>query len=189
MKAYSSSGKEKVIFQSKKFEIILQPMKIGKKIVEFDIARRPPGVRLLIIKNRKILLTREFRSELNGYDYRLPGGKVFDTIEEYRAALRKNNNIMKYATSAAKKECIEETGLRPLKMKHIHTTPPGSTVIWDLFYFLISDFKVEKQNPEIGEVIRPEWHTFEDVKKMCLDGRIQEDRTVALLLRFLLKND
>jgi len=31
----------------------------------------------------KILLSREYRSELDRYDYRLPGGKVFDTLAEY----------------------------------------------------------------------------------------------------------
>lgn len=37
---------------------------------------RAPGVRIILDDQNsgKILLTREFRHELDGYDYRLPGG-------------------------------------------------------------------------------------------------------------------
>jgi len=179
------SGKEKIVYQSREFEVIKQPMKIGNKKFEVEIARRSPGVRLLILKDKKILLTREFRTELNGYDYRLPGGKVFESIKEYHSALEKKEDILNHAIDATKKECAEETGLDPLKLKHIYTSTAGLTVIWDLFYFLVSEFKVQKQNLGTGEVIIPEWYSFKDVKNMCLNGNIKEDRTVAALLRFL----
>jgi len=181
-------GKEKIVYKSKLFEIIRQPMKIGDKIVEFEITRRPPGVRLLIVKDKKILLTREFRTELKAYDYRLPGGKVFESIDEYHSALEKHKNILKHAIEAVRRESIEETGLNPLKIKHIYTSKAGLTVIWDLFYFLISDFEVQKQKLGLGEIIKPEWYSFKDVKKLCLNDKIKEDRTVAVLLRLLLKN-
>lgn len=49
----------------------------------FEIARRSPGVRALIVRDGKILLSREYRTEVDEYDFRLPGGKVFDTLSEY----------------------------------------------------------------------------------------------------------
>jgi hypothetical protein len=43
----------------------------------------------IIIQNeeKKILLTKEFRYELDAYDWRLPGGKVVDTLDEYLSIL------------------------------------------------------------------------------------------------------
>ena len=52
----------------------------------FELARRAPGVRVIIPDHRaagKVLLTKEFRRELNGGTSRLPGGKVFDTLAEF----------------------------------------------------------------------------------------------------------
>ena len=88
------SGKERIVYEGRIFEVVKQPMKVGNKEMEYELARRAPGVRLLIIKNNKILLTKEFRTEVNSYDYRLPGGKVFDTLAEYRRARESNTNIL-----------------------------------------------------------------------------------------------
>ena len=87
------AGKEKVVFQGKIFEIVNQPMNLGGKIVQFEIARRSPGIRLLIVDKNKILLAKEFRHEQKEWDYRLPGGKVFDTLGEYNTALGKKADI------------------------------------------------------------------------------------------------
>ncbi len=180
-------GKEKVAYRSRIIEIVKQHVRIGNKKVEFEFARRPPGVRLLLIKKGKVLLTKEFRVEHGTYDYRLPGGKVFDSIGDYHAAMKKSDNILKYATAAAKKECVEETGLKPQSIKHIYTSKAGATVIWDLFYFLVPKFTEGKQKLEEGEIIHPKWMPFSAAIKMCLNGSIHEDSSAAVLLRFLSK--
>jgi len=188
MEVPKRAGKERIAYKGRIVEIVKQPMLVGGKRFDFELARRSPGVRLLIVKNNKILLTKEFRTELKKYDYRLPGGKVFDTIEEYHSALKKKGNVLVHALSAARRECREETGVTPIKIKHIHTSEAGATISWDLFYFLVSEFKAGKQSLGSGEAIYPEWHSFAEVEKMCLDGKIHEDRSVAVLLRFLLSS-
>lgn len=65
---------------------------------------------MIVCDKNKILLTKEYRKELKGVDYRLPGGKVFDTLAEYN---KNKKNIKKYALIAAKRECEEEVGLVP----------------------------------------------------------------------------
>jgi len=183
------SGKEKIIFEGSIFEIVKQPMKIGNKIKEFEFARRSPGIRLIIFKDRKLLLTKEFRPELNDYDYRLPGGKVFDTLKEYREALESKKDILKFAIEAAKKECIEEAGIKAKSIKLFQIAKAGSTVVWDLFYFIVDDFEKTIKKLEKGEIVFPEWKIFEEAKQMCLDNKIKEDRSVGVLLRFLLMNE
>ena len=91
------------------------------------------------------------------------------------------------ALDAAKKECLEETGLVAKRIRHVHTAHCGATVVWDLLYFVVDEFLESRggQSLEDGEVIYPEWKTFDEVKRMCVCGDIREDRTAGFLLRFL----
>jgi len=63
-------------------------------------------VRLIICDGDKILLTKEYRSEVDTVDYRLPGGKVFDTLIEYN---KHKSDIENHALIAVQRECEEET--------------------------------------------------------------------------------
>ena len=180
-------GEEKIVFEGQILEIVKQPMSDGKRNLEYEFARRSPGVRLLIVKNDKILLTKEFRVEISEEDFRLPGGKVFDTLPEYKKAL--NKDIIPFATEAAKKECLEETGLIANNLKFLYkATTGGSTVRWDLYYFVVNDFSEspDGQNLELGEDIQVEWKTFEEAKQLCLQNHVKEDRSVSVLLKFIL---
>lgn len=184
------TGNEDIKFEGKTFQIISQPWNLGNKTKNLERARRSPGVRLIIIKNNKILLTKEYRIELNDYDYRLPGGKVFDSLEDYKEALNSGKGMLQYAIEAAKKECREETGLIVKKIKHFQTTQAGQTIVWDLYYFIyyfiVEDFKENQkgQKLEFDEEIHPEWKTFEEVKKLCLQNKISEDRSLGVMFRF-----
>lgn len=180
-------GPEEIVYKGKIFDVVHQSMEMNGKEVVFEIARRSPGVRLIIIKGDNILLTKEFRAELNVYDYRLPGGKVFDMMDEYREKNRED--ILRFAIEAAKRECREETGLIVKNINHLMTTHAGATVEWDLFYFIVDEFEdsANGQELEIGEAITTEWKTFEEIREMCKEGEIHEDRTLGVLLRFLLR--
>jgi 8-oxo-dGTP pyrophosphatase MutT (NUDIX family) len=187
MTRLQKTGPEEIVYKGKIFEIVKQPMKAGDKRVVFEIARRSPGTRLLIVKNNQLLIAKEFRSELNDYDYRLPGGKVFDTLEEYNR--HRTTDILPFAVEAAKRECKEETGLVAKKIKYFATAQSGATVVWDLIYFIIDEFEENKkgQELEVGEVVNIEWKSFKEVKKMCKEGDISEDRTLGILFKFFLQ--
>src|SRR5690348_11852646 len=75
-------SKEEIFARGKLFEVVQLPQENGA-VLEVD--RRAAGVRIIIPNKEdgKILLTREFRRELNNWDWRLPGGKVFDSLEEF----------------------------------------------------------------------------------------------------------
>ena len=183
----------KSLYKGKIIEVIQHDVeyehdgKKGSYIAE--IARRSPGVRLLIVdqKNQNILLTKEKRVEAsNQWDYRLPGGKVFDRLDDYLPYAEDNNALLTFAEKAADKECLEETGLQVKQKSFLHKSTSGATVIWDLYYFLVTDFTSSTQNTEAGEIIQPDWFHFDTVKDMCLNSAIQEDRSVAVLLKYLL---
>ena len=105
--------------------------------------------------------------------------------------MRNKKNILNHAIEAAKKECIEETGLIIKKIKHFITSNAGLTVQWDLFYFIVYEVEQNKtgQHLEYGEEIYPEWKTFDEVKQLCLNDKIKEYRSVGVILSYLLKNN
>lgn len=176
---------ERITHKGNILEVVQKDIDVGGKTKTFEYARRSPGVRLIVPKDSKILLTKEFRHELNAYDYRLPGGKVFDSLDEYNKALSEGVDITVNAKAAAIKEAGEEAGIEATDLSLFHTSICGATVIWDLYYFVVNIFTQTNQNLEEGENIITELFTSEEVKRMCLDGRISEERSALVLLRFL----
>lgn len=176
--------KTKTLFKWRIIEVIEKDIDWRK----FEIARRSPWVRLIIRDWNKILLTKEYRHEHDGYDYRLPGGKVFDTLEEFNEKIKANENINIYAEKAARNECKQETWLIPKEIEHIAISKAGATIERDLHYFLVNDFENNElwQELEDGEKITTEWKSLEEAKQLCLDWSIKEDRSVWILLRHIL---
>jgi len=162
------------------------------RIMNFEHAERAPGVRVLVTSDDKYLLNKEWRIELNDWDYRLPGGKVFDTINEFID--RQNNpdfDLEHACLLAAKKELKEETGLdidlSCFSKKHKSTL--GSTVIWDLHYYLVNcqglTFNPCEIQTDEGEQIKCAWLTKEEIVTLFFENKIQEDRSIPFVLKTL----
>ena len=184
---------KKIVYKGDLFELVSTILfsKKTNSIRIFEKAHRPPGVRMLFTKDNTILMTREFRKELNEWDYRLPGGKVFDEFSSYAKCLSNETELSQKIRDAVVIESEEEVGLIAYsdKMKLIYKSVAGASVIWDLYYFEITEFQSSDsgQKLEEGEQIdKPIWMSFDEVKTMCLNGQINEDRTVAVLLRYIL---
>jgi hypothetical protein len=184
------AGEEKIAFQGKILELVQQDNEVAPgKTVTFEWARRSPGVRLIVLSKDKteVLLTKEYRRELHDYDYRLPGGKVFDTLQSYNDFLRTKADIVKPAQEKVVGEAVEEAGLTVQAAELIHTSKLGATVEWDLLYFVVTSFKehADGQQLEDGEDITVEWTTTDQAKDMALNGHMSEERSALVLLRYL----
>jgi ADP-ribose pyrophosphatase len=178
---------EKITHQGKIIEVVQKEVEHNGSAQVFEFARRSPGTRLIIPKGDQIILTKEFRHEIGGYDYRLPGGKVFDSLEEYNNALESNLDINESAKKAAIKEAREEAGIEVKDISFFHKSFLGATMVWDLFYFIVNNFKEVPQQLEDGEDITIEFVDRAKVKEMCLNGTISEERSALVLLRYLNK--
>lgn len=174
---------EEIKYSGKIIEVV--QFKNGDRV--FEKARRSPGVRALIVSGERILLSKEYRTEIGDFDFRLPGGKVFDRLEEYKQHI--SEDLISYAKEAVKKEVREEVGLLVNDPKLLKVSKAGATVEWDLYYFLISDFEVNKKGQELedGEDISFSWYTLKEVEGICTSGRMQEDRSVGVVLSYLIK--
>lgn len=156
----------------------------------WEKAVRAPGVRLILDDREagKILLTREFRAELNDYDFRLPGGKVFDSLAEYNDFSESGGDIDKRAIEKVVAEAREETGYDIANPELIAKSVLGATVEWDLFVFAVTDFskRASGQELEEGEEIETDlWFSYEEVKQMILNGSMREERIALVLFRYL----
>lgn len=178
---------EEIKYQGKILEIVEFEVSQAGKTMIFEKARRSPGVRLIVRDGTKILLTKEDRHEVGGYDYRLPGGKVIDKLADYNAALASGVDIKEAAKEAAVREAREEAGLAIEKdgLSFIHKSVCGTTVEWDLFYFAADTFGKAEQEFDEGEDITATFYEEADVRRMCLDGTISEERSALVLLKYL----
>lgn len=163
----------------------------NKTIIKRQMVRRPPGIRALIINKenkKKILLSKEFRYELDKWDYRLPGGKVFDSLEDYKESVNEGD-VQKHVDATVKKEVLEEIGLIVKSQKLIKVSHAGAGVIWDLFYYEVDDYEVSDTGAKLEEnefVDGYVFKTFDEIIKMCENHEINEDRTVGVLLSYIL---
>jgi len=185
----------KTVFSWKIVQIINQDRQRWEKVKTFEYAERAPWVRIIIVdKDDRICLTKERRAELNWwvwwYDIRLPGGKVFDKLLDYVDFKDWNWDIIEQAKNTVEREAKEEVWIIPKNIEHLHTSVCGATMKRDLIYFLVNDFEMSDDGQDLWErenieILRS---TPLDTKKYCLDGSVQEDRSVAVLLRYLHAN-
>jgi len=164
----------------------LEEKEINGKIVKFEKAVRSPGVRIIAYKDDQVLLTKEFRYELNDWDYRLAGGKVVDKLEEYLPIREDSTKLNEAIEEAVKREAKEELGLDVKSMTLFKKSTCGATVEWDLYYYTTNDFIEQiENNPDEGEQIEKMWVSFQEASKMCMNGKVSEERSAIVLLNFL----
>lgn len=178
---------EHIIARGKIFELVQTKQPDGRI---FEVARRAPGVRVIIADkvNKKVLLTKEYRAELNDWDYRLPGGKVYDTLEEFDAARQNGHNMALAAEHKAIAESAEEAGVLIGGARLYKKSTLGATVEWDLFVMEATSWRPDEtgQSLEVGEQIQAdEWFAYDNAMQMVLNGKMQEDRVALILLQWL----
>jgi ADP-ribose pyrophosphatase YjhB (NUDIX family) len=180
---------EEIFAKGRLFELVHTTQPDGRV---FEVARRAPGVRLIIsdTDTQKLLLTKEFRHELNDWDYRLPGGKVFNTLDDYEAFRKSGKEIMKAAEAQAKNEALEEAGVTINELKFVRKSALGATVEWDLYVFEATKWELHKDGQHLKEdepqdIVSVDFYDYSEVKRMILSGQIQEERIALILLQWL----
>lgn len=178
---------EQTVAKGKIFELVQTTQPDGRV---FEVARRAPGVRVIIADHdkRQVLLTREYRHELQTEDYRLPGGKVFDTLDEYETFRESGEDIVAAASRKAIAESAEEAGIEVREAKLYKKSTLGATVEWDLYVFEAVSWRVHDngQQLEAGEDIAADtWVSYDEVRQMILRGDMSEERISLILLQWL----
>ncbi len=155
----------------------------------FEKFVRPPGTRIIASKDDKIFLQKEIRLETNNtFDWRLPGGKVMDSFDEYKDFIGKEIPE-KIILEAGIKELREEALLNTDTIKMFKKSTCGALVEWDLYYLVAENTSpVEHTHDEGEEIIEGKWFSADEILEMCKNGEIDEDRTVSALYQFIHKS-
>ncbi len=160
----------------------------------FERVLRAPGSRILIVKNGKLLLTREKRGELDGaVDYRLPGGKVFDTNEAFQAYVESSKDIVDASRDSISKEAVEEAGIivESSKLSYLGVDVLGATVSWDLHYWLATEFEMHEAGAQFHESEADEiegsiWLALGEVATLVLNQKqFSESRSAMMITRYI----
>lgn len=188
MKNKNKNEKEKIVYQGKMIEIVQEAVLSNGKEIIFEKGRRAPGVRLIIkTPDGEFLISKEERL-IGGLDYRLPGGRVFDSLIEYNNFLSNQKDvkgILKKAKEAVIREGMEEVGIKPLKMELFFISKCGGSFDWDLYYFIIKKYEEVGQNLEEHEKIEIIKVSRDKLKELALSNEMKEDRSVAVILKYL----
>lgn len=182
-------AKEKLLARGRIFDLVQELQPDGRI---FEIARRAPGVRMIIADKQKgqVLLSKEFRRELQAYDLRLPGGKVFDLLEDFEHFREAGGNLEEAATNQAKTEALEEVGIDVKSLRLVQKSTLGTTVEWDLYVFealewqFYEDGQQLKEN-EVDHIAGYEFYDYETAEEMIMNGSVSEERVALILLRWI----
>jgi 8-oxo-dGTP pyrophosphatase MutT (NUDIX family) len=178
-----------IVYRGKMFEILRWE---GKPGVAFEAAVRAPGVRLLIETEKDgmkaLLMTKEIRREANGIDYRLPGGKVFDSLSELDAHRDSGQDIAPVAMKVAQREGKEEAGIDGGEFAPLGVSKAGASVEWDLHYYTVKNAVIGEQDLEDGEQIQTAVLSAQEIFEKLSNGEVQEGRSAEKLWLWLTKN-
>jgi hypothetical protein len=144
---------------------------------------------ILTTTDGKILLTREFRSELNVVDIRVPGGKVLDSVNEFLAIRHDADKMHDAVLRAARLEAKQETGvdeIADLAVYHISTL--GASVDWPLYYMtgnIVAQSEQQLEADEAERGIDVHFYTQDEVRDLLKRGEVREERSAAVLGTYL----
>lgn len=163
-----------VVFEGRWFVVEQTPVAMPNgKTVLMEWVTRPAGVRVIARReDGHLLITDEYRHELDRRDFRLPGGKVEgdDT-----------------PLDAARAELREETAFEAGRWTHLGATQAFTMVRYPLHYFLAEQLTAVEAPPAAGagegEDIAVCWFSLPEAARMALDGRIGEDLSALQILR------
>ena len=159
------------IYKGKVFTITSDDVELSNGYkTKREVVHHNGGVVIAAEKNNKILMVRQFRYPTKEILYELPAGKLD----------KKNEGIL----DAAKRELEEETG-------HIANKWENLGYIWTspgfcnekLYLFKAYDLTFKEQHLDEGEILDFLEVDKQEVFNMVKDGRINDSKTIAALMR------
>ena len=149
---------------SLKRDIVLCPN--GEESLREIITHRG-GVAILIKIDDKFIIEKQYRYALGKEIYELPAGK----LEEGEEPLE-----------AAKRECLEETGYKPLEMIHLGDMSPTCGYSTEMIHFYYCPKSVkEERHLDSDEVIDIMYMSLEEIENMIKEDKIIDSKILAVI--------
>lgn len=128
------------------------------------------AVMMAVDDKDRVMLVRQYRLPANQFLWELPAGK----IDEGETALQ-----------AAKRELIEETGLRAKKWKKLASFFPSPGYIEEkMTIYLATGLTEGESQPMEDERIETRWFTKKELRKQIASNEIQDAKTMIAFLHW-----
>jgi len=136
----------------------------GWRIQRSVVRHAGSAVMMAVDDKKRILLVRQYRLPAARYMWELPAGKVDE-----------GENV----AQAAKRELIEETGLRAKKWKKLTTFYPSPGFVEEkMSIFLATGLTQGEAQPMADERIETRWFTKKEMKEWIRKNRIVDAKTM-----------
>lgn len=136
-----------------------------------EVVDHPGGVAVLPLdEENRVLAVRQYRYSFGRTLLEIPAGKLDHPGEDpYEAGLR---------------ELKEETGAVPGIYRPLGNIIPSPGCYGETLYlYLAQDLKMEEQHLDPDEFLRVERVPFDEMVRRCLEGEIEDAKTVAAVLK------
>jgi ADP-ribose pyrophosphatase len=142
----------------------------GWKMKRSIVRHRGSAVMMAVDPKNRVLLVRQYRLPANQNLWELPAGKS----DEGESVLQ-----------AAKRELIEETGVRAKKWKKLTTFYPSPGYVEEkMTIFLATDLTHGEAQPMEDERIETQWFTKKELRKMIASNKILDAKTMIGFLHW-----
>jgi ADP-ribose pyrophosphatase len=154
-----------VIFEVK--EAVIQEAD-GTQAARQFVQHQGSAVVLPMDADGSVLLVSQFRAPVNQMVWELPAGRI-DPGEK--------------PVQAARRELLEETGLRAARWKRLSTLQPSPGYVREeMHLFLATGLTQGQATPEAGEFVHTRWFSRPELELWVDRGRIQDAKTLTGLL-------
>lgn len=158
------------VFSCKLFRVTEDEASDGKGFeVKRSVVRHAGSAVMLAVDERnRVLLVRQYRLPAAQYLWEIPAGKVDDG---------------ETVAQAAKRELIEETGLRAKKWKKLASFYPSPGYVQEkMTAFLATGLTQGESRPMEDERIETRWFTKKELTEMIRTNRIVDAKTMIAFL-------
>jgi ADP-ribose pyrophosphatase len=142
----------------------------GWKIERSVVRHRGSAVMMPVDARNRVLLVRQYRLPAGQELWELPAGKVDE-----------GENVLQ----AAKRELIEETGLRAKKWKKLVTFYPSPGYVEEkMTIFLATELTEGKAQPMEDERIETRWFAKKELRRLIAKNKILDGKTMIGFLHW-----
>lgn len=136
----------------------------GWKMKRSIVRHMGSAVMMAVDRKNRVMLVRQYRMPANQYLWELPAGKTDagETVQQ-----------------AAKRELIEETGLRARKWKKLVSFYPSPGYVEEkMTIFLATELTQGQSQPMEDERIETRWFTKKEIRDMIASNKILDAKTM-----------
>jgi len=167
-------GSRQTVYQDPYQEIYTVEADFGDFSKEYFVRVSGPRAGVLVLNDDSALLTRQYRLQINGLSWEIPGGKVEDGESGMEAAIR---------------ECLEETGIECKNLTPLLNYLPGLDISENptSIFYTVDQKRVSQPEPDPREVLTQEWVPLTKCMEMIASQEIYDALSILAIMTYRLQ--